>query len=483
MSKSTLLKVVVTALIVAAIVTSVFCYLEKDSAYSALTSLPADADIVFAFDLRSLQEDEIVVNLMEKAEDQEWYEVPKNFDWRDIHTLSGAIWLDKDAEGVEPTSFVWALRGDFDMDLLEDFIELGKEKGASAKETEFMDSDAWEIDDDVLIVWVDEGVVALGNKDALEKFIEAYDGETDQVGDSKDYAGLLEHVDSAADLVIVAADTPASAGDISGVSFSMENGSEMNLSLFLETDEASDIADLISDGLDNSEKSLDAIDVDALEVDDMGISKKQLKGLLNSASAFFESVKIDERDDGVLVEANTEMPEGITSFSAPLAAVGIPAFIKYMRRAKTTEAIDQLDKIYKGAAYYYTAPHIDGEGRKLPCQFPATQAPTPAGTCCGSLGGPDKDGDGRCDANPNDWATLTWESLTFQMNDDHYFVYSFESSGVLSNAQFTASAYGDLDCDGVMSTFQRIGFGDPKANFAECAMSGSPAFFVDNETE
>ena len=223
--------------------------------------------------------------------------------------------------------------------------------------------------------------------------------------------------------------------------------------------------------------------MDALEVDDMGISKKQLKGLLNSASAFFESVKIDERDDGVLVEANTEMPEGITSFSAPLAAVGIPAFIKYMRRAKTTEAIDQLDKIYKGAAYYYTAPHIDGEGRKLPCQFPATQAPTPAGTCCGSLGGPDKDGDGRCDANPNDWATLTWESLTFQMNDDHYFVYSFESSGVLSNAQFTASAYGDLDCDGVMSTFQRIGFGDPKANFAECAMSGSPAFFVDNETE
>lgn len=168
-----------------------------------------------------------------------------------------------------------------------------------------------------------------------------------------------------------------------------------------------------------------------------------------------------------------------------LAVVAVPAFIKYMRRAKTTEAIDQLDKIYKGAAFYYTAPKVAKTGSKLPCQFPTDQGVTPSqATCCGGLGGPDADADERCDSAPETWTNeATWSALSFQMNDQHFFTYGYDQEGVLTNAIMTASAYGDLDCDSTQSTFQRLGYGDPQATRSECAMRGSAAFYVENETE
>jgi type IV pilus assembly protein PilA len=170
-----------------------------------------------------------------------------------------------------------------------------------------------------------------------------------------------------------------------------------------------------------------------------------------------------------------------------LAVVAVPAFIKYMRRAKTTEAIDELDKVYKGAAYYYTAPHVNADGSKLPCQFPEDQGVTPSSkTCCGSLSSAhDLDKDERCDSNPGLWTGgATWSALTFQINDQHFFTYEFDENGeTLSLARMTASAYADLDCDGTQSTFQRLGYGDPGATRSECALRGSAAFYVENETE
>ena len=175
----------------------------------------------------------------------------------------------------------------------------------------------------------------------------------------------------------------------------------------------------------------------------------------------------------------------VVAILAILAVVAVPAFIKYMRRAKTTEAIDELDKIYKGAAVYYTSPKINKAGSKLDCQFPDNQAITPVeGTCCVALGGPDSDNDERCDNTTTYWDTDTWASLAFQITDQHYFVYSFyQNNQVLTNAQFTAQANADLDCDSVQSTFQRMGFGDPAATHAECSLQGSAAFYVENETE
>tara|TARA_B100000029_G_scaffold511981_1_gene607396 strand:+ start:5741 stop:6265 length:525 start_codon:yes stop_codon:yes gene_type:complete len=165
-----------------------------------------------------------------------------------------------------------------------------------------------------------------------------------------------------------------------------------------------------------------------------------------------------------------------------LAVVAVPAFIKYMRRAKTVEAVDMLNKIYKGAAFYYSNPKVGLDGVKHPCQFPQAQSITPnASSCCDDS--VDSNGDERCDSDSNIWNTDTWAALTFEMRDEHYFIYAYDSEGVRAEAIMTASAYGDLDCDDVTSTFQILGLGDPQAGDIECSIRGAAGLYSENETE
>jgi hypothetical protein len=177
--------------------------------------------------------------------------------------------------------------------------------------------------------------------------------------------------------------------------------------------------------------------------------------------------------------------EGLSFTSAvaeALAAQFLAAADKYGRRAKTTEVIDNLDKLYKSASLYYTTPRISQVGEKLDCQFPDDAPLTPSNNCCGSYGGTDADADGRCDVQYDSWTTATWSSLMFQMVDQHYCVYSFDSNGQTGNeAAFTANAHCDLDCDGIMSTFQRYGKGE--ATYGECYVQSAAALFTQNETE
>lgn len=176
----------------------------------------------------------------------------------------------------------------------------------------------------------------------------------------------------------------------------------------------------------------------------------------------------------------------VVAILAILSVVAVPAFIKYMRKAKTAEAVDMLDKIYKGGADYYSTPRVsENDASKLDCQFPADQGITPVeATCCGNNGGPDTNNDDRCDANPDLWTELTWSALKFQISEEHYFQYSFDQNDKTeSEAQFTANAHADLDCDASFSTFQRYGKGDPKATKGECQIVSAAALFTSNETE
>ncbi len=130
-------------------------------------------------------------------------------------------------------------------------------------------------------------------------------------------------------------------------------------------------------------------------------------------------------------------------------------------KAKGTEAIDMLDKISKGAAMYYSTPHVDASGSMINCQFPASVECTPSGTGCG------KDGD-RFPADPSAWDSPTWASLMFAPSDAHYFQYCFESDGELNHATFTVTARADLDCDGTITVYKRSGKGDPEGTTREC---------------
>lgn len=104
-------------------------------------------------------------------------------------------------------------------------------------------------------------------------------------------------------------------------------------------------------------------------------------------------------------------------------------FDSYAKKAKRSEAELNLDAIGKSAKVNYIT---DAE-------FPKAQVPlTPATTCCAT---PSK----KCPATASDWQGVdAWDRLDFEMTEDHYFRYSYESDGVT----FVARAVGDLDCDG-----------------------------------
>lgn len=147
-----------------------------------------------------------------------------------------------------------------------------------------------------------------------------------------------------------------------------------------------------------------------------------------------------------------------------LAAIAIPAFIKYINKAKTNEAMEKLYLIYRGSIRYFedsqNAVKRGARGGAYIGMFPPTEGPTPQQRCC--VLSPDR---GKCPPDPSWWEdSQTWKALDFHISDPFYFQYSYISQGVNQNASFTARANGDLDCDGVLSTFERAAYVDQNLN-------------------
>lgn len=138
-----------------------------------------------------------------------------------------------------------------------------------------------------------------------------------------------------------------------------------------------------------------------------------------------------------------------------LAAVAIPAFVKYLRKAKTVEASEGLSKIKAGAKSYFQADHYDSVGNLLPKQFPTVAtATTPATACCAQPTSP------KCTPDAAQWNAPAWRALQFQLTDPHYFQYTWVGSSSAKASVFTAQALGDLDCDNTYSTYELRGLVD-----------------------
>lgn len=153
-----------------------------------------------------------------------------------------------------------------------------------------------------------------------------------------------------------------------------------------------------------------------------------------------------------------------------LAAVAIPAFVRYLRRARTTEAVDKLAYLFRQSMTYWTTERFGrGTGGAVVAhQFPATQAPTPATVPPGV----------RTVDPPGTWDTPTWHALSFAVTDPHYYSYAYDSSGTNAGAGFTARALGDLDGDGVLSTFERAGVAN-----AQLEVQGSYGLWMNQDLE
>lgn len=159
-------------------------------------------------------------------------------------------------------------------------------------------------------------------------------------------------------------------------------------------------------------------------------------------------------------------PETLVMVGSGLAAVALPAFLKYIKRAKTSEATMNIRKVFDGSVVHFAM-----QPNPATATFPPSVGPTPAivpgTTPCNYA----------MDPNPALWEHPTWQALNFEVDDSHYYVYQYDSSGVGENAQFTASAFGDLDCDGVFSTFVRFG------EVQNGEVSGSAGLYIQNELE
>ena len=123
---------------------------------------------------------------------------------------------------------------------------------------------------------------------------------------------------------------------------------------------------------------------------------------------------------------------------------------QYYDKARAAEAALQLNRLGKNAKTYFitSAEYPKGEAAELPEQ-----------PCCSAP-------DHKCPVSTA-WATdKVWSALDFTVEEPTRFQYTYHSDG----ATFTATAVGDLDCDGKAITYTLTGSaanGNPETKLVE----------------
>lgn len=158
-----------------------------------------------------------------------------------------------------------------------------------------------------------------------------------------------------------------------------------------------------------------------------------------------------------------------------LAAVAIPAFTRYVKKSRTTEAVGHLNKMWSGSVSYYMADFGDGHGVSSPKQFPSRDGDGAIERdtfCC-------TDPTGRCPGGSAIWATdAILVALKFAIADSHNYVPGYTGAGSGTNAAFKAVALGNLNCDAVPAEFSRVGSISSTGD-----VTGQTQPFIKNELE
>ncbi len=157
--------------------------------------------------------------------------------------------------------------------------------------------------------------------------------------------------------------------------------------------------------------------------------------------------ELEPRVSGDLLVSEYRLPRlegklGAAAAIGVLAAVAIPAFVKYTRRSNTVEAREGVEALVRGLRAHLEAHPARGKAFR----FPASTNWAPAKGCCAQ--------GGQCVPAPADFDAPTWRALGFQPGQRHRYEYRFTSSGKGAAARFVIEARGDLDCDGKHSSFR-----------------------------
>lgn len=136
-----------------------------------------------------------------------------------------------------------------------------------------------------------------------------------------------------------------------------------------------------------------------------------------------------------------ELAIGI-ALAGSLAAISIPAFVRELHASRFVEPTEGLARLGASAIAYAEA------NGKFPESAPLTPQVPPRGQKA-------------VDA-PGTWDAPGWKTLAFRAAPEgvpHAYSFSFESVG--SGSGFVATARGDLDGDGILSTFEVRGHAVP----------------------
>jgi len=200
------------------------------------------------------------------------------------------------------------------------------------------------------------------------------------------------------------------------------------------------------------------------------------------------------------VPLHFEDPLVFTTFTGMIIAFVIPALDKYMARAKTSEALVDVAMMFDS-----TATFLFDEGRIREGIVAASEAPVarircpsdgralgsagitppldlrcaegPQGMCVPVSGQPRGPGE----YSMNQWIrNPVWQEMNFVKESPHAFHYDFrwhnteEREGT---CQFTVQVFGDLDDDGLFSTFERSGAADNNG------LNAAAGLYIDRQLE
>ncbi|MGH7270369.1 MAG: hypothetical protein ACREJ3_08045, partial [Polyangiaceae bacterium] len=149
-----------------------------------------------------------------------------------------------------------------------------------------------------------------------------------------------------------------------------------------------------------------------------------------------------------------------------LLAIAVPTLAREVRLSRFVEPVDGLRRMGASAVAFASSHPI---AQAFPPSSPLTPGAPPRG---------------RCEVDPpGTWDTPTWIALDFRPSPPsvaHCFAFRFDSTLAPAQSTFRADAHGDLDGDGLTSTFEVTGHaveGDPRGPLLDRWM------FVDSEVE
>ncbi len=147
----------------------------------------------------------------------------------------------------------------------------------------------------------------------------------------------------------------------------------------------------------------------------------------------------------------------LLSLSASLAAVAVPAFVRNVHASRLSEPVEGLLRLGASVVEF-----TEAEGH-LPASAPMTPRVPPRGV--------------KAEDPPGTWDIPEWKALRFAAAPEgvpHAYAFSFDSDG----SSFDARARGDLDGDGILSSFQLRGSLDGQRH-----VTLEPGLHVEEELE